>query len=55
MNRPNNVCRTGRLRKRKLPHKRKTAEIATQHCLSMKKTLSGEEFCVGRLNVSHRA
>ena len=39
MNRPNNLCGTGMLRKRKLPHKRNTAETATQHCLSLKITL----------------
>ena len=55
MNRPNNLCRTGRLRKRKLPHKRKTAEIATQPCLIMKKMLPGGVFCIWRLNVSHSA
>ena len=39
MNPPSSRCETGRPRNRRLPHKRKTAEMETQHCLMAKMTL----------------
>ena len=51
------VCRTGRLRKRALPHKRNTAEMATQHCLEHEDNILLETGMPCRFSpsVSHRA
>ena len=55
MNKVSNVCRTGRLRKRALPHRRNTAEMATQHCLRMKTALLEIVPCMVIPSVSHSA
>ena len=55
MNIPKSDCRTGKPKKRTLPHNMKTAESETQHCLSMKMALSRRTPPRFRLAVSHKA
>ena len=55
MNRPKEDCRTGRLKKRALPHNRNTAETATQHCRSMKMVVLDTTSCIVKPRVNHRA
>ncbi len=55
INRPNKDWGTGILKKRRLPHKRKTAEMETQHCLILKTMPSGVEPSNLSPMVSHSA
>ena len=55
MKSPKSRCLTSSPRKLRLPHKRNTAEMATQNCCSMKTMLPGTTWGNRSPNVSHSA